>query len=110
MLAGGAVAADEIKRLAKGAGIASRTLWRAKGKIGVKSFKEGMSDMWKWRLGDEGCHEECQVNNVAAFEECHQKAKGAMCATWGERNLRRPAANASDQEQLRRHDDGGCSK
>lgn len=50
----GPIAADEIKRQARQAGIADRTLHRAKSQLGVKSSKSGFgqSGKWTWVLPD----------------------------------------------------------
>jgi hypothetical protein len=49
-LAGGPVESDEVKRMAKEAGIKGRTLWRAKKELGVKALKNGMIGAWEWSL------------------------------------------------------------
>ena len=50
VLAGGPVAADELKKQARGAGIADRTLFRAKAELGVKAQKTGFRGGWVWSL------------------------------------------------------------
>ena len=46
------VAAEEVKKDARGAGISERTLKRAKSALGVKSRKQG--DVWYWVLAHQG--------------------------------------------------------
>jgi putative DNA primase/helicase len=50
VLADGPVAATDVKRQAKAAGIAERTLFRAKAGLGVKAEKSGFRDGWLWSL------------------------------------------------------------
>lgn len=54
LLAIGPVAAKEVHRQARDAGVAERTLIRAKGRLGVRSVKAGPRDGWEWRLS-QGC-------------------------------------------------------
>lgn len=74
--------ADDVKAEAKRAGVSERTLWRAKGKLGVRSFKDGFGEgaVWKWELPpdatDEGRDrsvpkdaEGCQSKTMAPFAE-----------------------------------------
>lgn len=51
-LAAGPVGAKEIKARADAAGIAPRTLDRAKGRLGVKCGPDGFRGPWVWRLPD----------------------------------------------------------
>ena len=82
ILAGGALPADDVKAEAKRAGVSERTLWRAKGKIGIRSRKEGYGDgaRWMWELPPEETKsaaqrsvpkdaEACQSNAMADFDE-----------------------------------------
>lgn len=50
VLADGPVAATEVKRQAKAAGIAERTLFRARAELGVKPEKTGFREGWMWSL------------------------------------------------------------
>jgi putative DNA primase/helicase len=65
ILADGPAEATRIKREAKGAGIAERTLSRAKSDLGVTSDKDGFDGPWKWSLTAEGC----QGCHIATHEE-----------------------------------------
>lgn len=50
LLTDGAVSANEVKKHAKAAGIADRTLFRAKTDLAVKVEKTGFRDGWTWAL------------------------------------------------------------
>lgn len=50
VLAGGPVAANEVKQQAKAADISGRTLFRAKKELGVKAEKTGFDGGWRWHL------------------------------------------------------------
>jgi hypothetical protein len=50
ILAGGPVASEDLKRQARAAGIAERTLFRAKRDLGVKADKDGFRGGWVWSL------------------------------------------------------------
>jgi 5S rRNA maturation endonuclease (ribonuclease M5)/archaellum biogenesis ATPase FlaH len=52
-LAAGPVAAKEMKAKARAAGIAERTLMRAKASVHVTSAKDGFQGLWTWSLPDE---------------------------------------------------------
>ncbi len=61
ILDGGPLASRQVKREAREAGIAERTLWRARARLGVETRKVGTS--WEWalsngRLGTDGTHDE----------------------------------------------------
>ena len=60
LLVGGPVPALVVQRVARGAGISERTLWRAKQRLGALAIKTG-SGAWVWTL-PEGCQpsEGCQ--------------------------------------------------
>lgn len=49
-LAGGALPAKEVQRLAVEAGVAKRTLWRAKKALRVSARKSSMAGGWEWHL------------------------------------------------------------
>lgn len=69
-LTGGPMPAKQLHADAKGSGIAERTLWRAKSKLGVVAVKEAMSGGWHWRLPTKSAAEPCQFpeqENMAAF-------------------------------------------
>ena len=69
VLAGGPVAAVDVKREADECGIAERTLARAKRDLKVRSIKGGLKSGWTWELppkdakNAEGCH----VQDTASF-------------------------------------------
>ncbi len=85
ILVNGAMPAKEVQSQARNAGIAERTLWRAKRSLGVVAAKVGFSQGWCWSLPavddgpkaakkDEGCQRfECQpsrqTSGTAAEEE-----------------------------------------
>ncbi len=71
LLADGPVLAEEVKRKAKAAGIAERTLRRAAESSGVKKEKRGMNGPWQWRLPAEGGH---GLPKVATWPEGGQVA------------------------------------
>ncbi len=53
LLAAGPVASEDVKRQARAAGIAERTLFRAKAKVGAESYRTGgvgADGRWFWRL------------------------------------------------------------
>jgi hypothetical protein len=50
VLADGPVASEDVKRQARAAGIAERTLFRAKHDLGVKADKDGFRGGWVWSL------------------------------------------------------------
>lgn len=50
LLAAGPVASEDVKRQARSAGIAERTLFRAKADLGVKAGKDGFEGPWFWSL------------------------------------------------------------
>jgi putative DNA primase/helicase len=54
LLAGGPVSAREGEKQARELGIASRTLKRAREKVGVVAEKGGLKEGWTWRLPPEG--------------------------------------------------------
>ncbi len=62
LLADGPVSANEVKKAARGAGIADRTLFRAKTDLSVRVEKTGFRDGWTWTLpakaakNAEDCH------------------------------------------------------
>lgn len=58
-LEGGPCDALDVETRAQGAGIARRTLDRAKRTIGVRSVKDGKGGSWRWQLPNEG--EPCQT-------------------------------------------------
>lgn len=57
LLRDGPLPSSEVKRQAKEAGIAERTVWRAKTTLGVKAVKGGFEGGWKWSLPPEPCQE-----------------------------------------------------
>ena len=57
LLRDGPLPSSEVKRQAKEAGIAERTVWRAKTTLGVKAVKGGFEGGWKWSLPPEACQE-----------------------------------------------------
>jgi hypothetical protein len=50
VLDAGPVACGEVQREAKAAGIAERTLGRAKSRLGVRSRKSSYTGKWEWHL------------------------------------------------------------
>jgi len=56
LLGGGPVAAKEVERGARDAGVQSRTLRRAKERMGVRSLKVGFGSSWAWSLPAEDDH------------------------------------------------------
>ncbi len=71
VLADGAVGAKEVKRQAGEAGIANRTLMRAKRDLGVQSYREEAVDKhkWFWILPKD-------ANPI--IQECHVKKVGTL--------------------------------
>jgi len=69
LLAEGPVSASQIKADATEAGIAWRTMQRAKKNLGIRTQKEGMQGSWLWKLPakDANNYEGCQTKSVAAF-------------------------------------------
>jgi len=67
----GPKAARDIERAAEHAGIARRTLWRARKALGVVATKAGFSGGWFWALPEKSAKssEGCQVPKLAAFGE-----------------------------------------
>jgi len=74
----GWVASDKIIKSARGAGIAERTLWRAKTKLGVVAKKLAFDGPWGWELPAQGCHD---TASLADFEACQDVAKPAIPAS-----------------------------
>ncbi len=70
-LAGGRLLADDIKQRAERDGIASRTLDRAKGELGVTVDKEGFGDdgRWKWSLPDQCAPDAPDPETLAALDD-----------------------------------------
>lgn len=64
VLADGPSDARDVIKEARGAGIAERTLDRAKARLGVKAEKSALSKKWRWSLG-KGRH----ARNLAPFEK-----------------------------------------
>jgi putative DNA primase/helicase len=84
-LSQGPVAAKDGEEHARALGISSRTLIRARKKLGVIAEKAGLKEGWMWRLPSEGCQdspEGCHAQRMAAFEECRQPSKNAKSETW----------------------------
>lgn len=50
LLGGGPVASEEVKKQAQTAGIAQRSLFRAKARLGVLAEKVGFDEGWQWSL------------------------------------------------------------
>jgi replicative DNA helicase len=50
ILAGGAVAAEDVRKQAHAAGVSDRTLDRAKARLGVSARKQGFGGAWLWEL------------------------------------------------------------
>jgi hypothetical protein len=69
VLSRGPVAADEVKDMAKGEGIAERTLRRARKELGIKPVKSGMEGGWTWSLPPKMAKstEDGQEKNLATF-------------------------------------------
>lgn len=100
ILADGPVPADDVKAEAKRAGISERTLWRAKGKLGVRSNKSafGKDAPWLWQLPEGATAaqndrsvpkdaEECQSKGMALFAESGTLRREpeddvAICRAW----------------------------
>jgi RecA-family ATPase len=86
VLADGPVPSKQIDKLRRDAGIAERTLKRAKDKAGVETYREGFgaAGLWYWRLriaGHESSIEGLQghVQNTAPFDLlCGQKASNGQ--------------------------------
>ncbi len=84
MLADGPMPAKEVRRLAEEAGVAERTLMRAKKRLGVQSTKAGLAGAWSWSLP----------------EGCSKDAKDAKGRAW------QPSASFEAPGSLRDDDDG----
>ena len=56
ILKDGPVSQKEIEEAAGADGIAKKTLYRAKGELGVKSKKDGKDGQWTWRLPSMSSH------------------------------------------------------
>jgi len=67
ILANGAVLANDVKREAKEAGVSERTLYRAKAKLKVESFKEGLK-AWYWELPKVASSKRDNVDNIHEIE------------------------------------------
>lgn len=70
-LADGPVSAKQIRAAVEQAGLAWRTIQRAKDALGIKAQKVGMKEGWTWALPPKDAKnaEECQQNEMAAFGE-----------------------------------------
>lgn len=74
-LASGDVAANRIKQLASGAGIADRTLRRAADNIGAKRIKAGFQGGWVWRLPE-------PAKVAKKSEDGHDKSLDTFANLW----------------------------
>jgi putative DNA primase/helicase len=72
LLNGGALDSKEVERLATAEGIASRTLERAKGNLGVKSEKRGS----KWLCYLLGEDRQIQLGGVGGLEQSERETEG----------------------------------
>lgn len=63
LLSEGPLPSSEVKKQAKEAGIAERTLWRAKTALGVKAVKGGFQEGWNWSLPPEACQKDSKAAN-----------------------------------------------
>ncbi len=64
--------ATVVKAEARQAGIAERTLWRAKDKLGVKAQKDGFKGGWVWSL----------PKAATDAEACHTQEDGSLGGAW----------------------------
>lgn len=71
LLAEGPVSAKAVKAEARDAGVAEKTLQRAKTKLGVETSKEGLKGGWVWRLPPKVAKpsEDGQAKGMATFED-----------------------------------------
>lgn len=86
-LAEGPLSAKEAKGRANAAGIALRTLDRAKAELKVKAGPAGFGGEWLWRLPDFGTVRQEQPENANASLLAHSGENGALCDPadeWGE--------------------------
>jgi len=81
LLAHGPVPAGEALRQARQAGIAERTLRRAKSDLGVRSVKAGMGAGWAWTLPPEGCQAPESVRDQTP-EDCQAVTAGSLRQPW----------------------------
>ncbi|MBI4468782.1 MAG: AAA family ATPase [Acidobacteria bacterium] len=73
VLSEGPLASDDVKRQAKAAGIAERTLWRAKSSLGVKARKApGLGGGWTWSMSVDG------RSAADESEACHEQHPGSL--------------------------------
>jgi hypothetical protein len=72
-LSGGPVSRKIIKADANASGISEASLRRAKSKLGVKAYKDGMAGGWFWRLPSA---EDAQVaERLSTFEDAQENTK-----------------------------------
>jgi hypothetical protein len=97
-LASGPVAIQEIKRLAREAGISERTLQRAKEARKIKSHKQGMHQGWIWELPKiaKGS-KEFPINT----EDCQTSNTGNLGNLRESGNLREPEILEPELDQLK---------
>ncbi|MFH0809360.1 MAG: AAA family ATPase, partial [Pseudomonadota bacterium] len=96
LLTDGPVSAKQVERVAGEAGIAERTLKRAKKALGVVVAKAGYQGAWEWEMPSKGAKDskECQEKDVAPFGDV-----GPLWAKSDPGNGEAPAEAEKPEEQ-----------
>lgn len=84
-LGNGAKPSSDVKRAAKAAGIAPRTLDRARAELGVIAAPDGFGGPWTWALPSPECAAFASVRHTTAL--AHTGNLGELCGSgdgWGE--------------------------
>jgi hypothetical protein len=80
LLAGGPKAAEYVLKEAHDAGVAQKTLYRAKNELRVASRKEGMEDGWVWALPEKTA-KAANNQDLAIFGESAERSPGNSCTS-----------------------------